>query len=161
MEPKLTILNALIASEPFDDHQLDELASSLVCLFECNNKSVRLLRWCVQNEVRKSGKIRWDGNGFIVLWCGKYIKSDLDMAEVYLPFLLLAKNIYNLTMCTPPHTLCNSVASYVSIFREDSLYTKILRVYFGLMGKGYLTAILQPTIKKMSQSKKSYEVCYP
>jgi hypothetical protein len=44
------------------------------------------------------------------------------------------------------------------MFREDNLNSKIIRMYFELIGNKYRSSILLPTLSKISFTKESYEV---
>lgn len=50
------------------------------------------------------------------------------------------------------------VAQFESVFRDDSLNSKILRMYFDMIGKKYRTTILYNTLSKVSFTKQNYEV---
>ncbi len=44
-----------------------------------------------------------------------------------------------------------------TLFREDSVCTKIVRTYLNIVGRNYLEALLLSTVRKISQTKEIYE----
>ena len=113
-EPRLKLLDALVSD--LEGVSLNVLVGVLICIFENKGKSLRLIQWCIRQEVSKCSIV------------SILISIDLILEEIN------------------------------TVFREDSIYSKILKSYMNMIGKNYLENVLLTTVRKVATTKESYEI---